>query len=388
MTDKTMDKTIYVVQLGGNAGVMIRATATIGKDTKLKLEFDESGKVTNLPTSACFDGIKTQQDFETHRHELISGVALEVLAPSNDAGIVVVQRASGRSNRYVNLPGATVTGELTAFTFPPTTISRHFRSPLHRQTFNEGPVSVWTTPMNDKNKGANRIDTWHVGLNGDVDQVCTYFVTDNDGKSGSWRLIDQVRWTGRAYKRRPGSPDYVLKSDDKRVQDMFKLNEHVRRMFNEYVFVPGPDTENIEARSQVFMDDKFRAAVDSASLGIWEGPEDFWSIPSPGVPLKDNQGVVKFHTWGVGEESFGIIIAKDGTELSFSHRAIPMEYRDQLDDDHGNFSIPPGTVVTIVGEPVSAVPGRNWRAPKVRKIIPVVTPVSTDRSVQNSKVAA
>lgn len=365
------DNTLRIFAVGeGNLtyGMKVEAVCGEGRDMRsVPCEFNGRGLITNLPRSANWGEVKSREDFDRRRNKLVRRFHLEPVHGA-DAGIVVAQR--GQQNRYRAAPGMSLLqGELVSHSLPPLGVTHWFRSAEEQEKFGLGPTAVWTDPMSKKFGGPNRVDVWFIGLNGSVNLHCAYLVTLDDGVT--FRLVGQDRWVGDVYRRKPGTK-HVLRSEDKRVAEVYNRSSEVRDMLDRYVFVPGDHSENFEARMQILENPAFRQAVEAANVEVWDGDDNFWFERNPGTDLREDQGVVKFLTYGVGRGSFGILNWK-GSPYQFDHRSIVGAA--ELADEQGIVFLAPGTVVDIGAEPVRAIAGNNFNPPKIAKITPRLVPV-------------
>jgi len=208
-------------------------------------------------------------------------------------------------------------------------------------------LGVRTNPMNRLN--SNRVDLWHVA-GGVATLHCLYLVTLNDGKS--FHLFHQKRGAWKVSKRREDTP-YVLRT--KKSEVVKALNEHdaVQLVLNKFVFTPvDVYTDGIEERVASFADRHLCGLLFSMeNLGTFEG--EYTPRQTERVPLPKGQGRVKFHTYGLGNGSYGLIEPNRPLEVGrVKHRTLQFAHHslcnaERFKDTQGIYHIPSGTVVKV-----------------------------------------
>ncbi len=286
------------------AGVI--AGVTFSRDSAaspIRGEVDQTTGVIQLAPAFLYGNLATIKEANERKKagRVVSYLNLEVAKHASDDRILVTQRLQG--NRYLMSANTSPFGEgLELYSFAPCAVKMRQRDEDEQQALGLGPLAVWADTQMGKD-ASNRADLWRVEKNGRISLFSVLIVTFDDGKT--FQIIGEYRWEGQLYLRTKTGP-YALVSDDERTAVTFG-NDEVRKLLNKYVFVPDDGYENFEQRLQVLLLPEFRALVGSASVGPWEGSDDFWLKPKPRVGLVGNQGVVEFYAHGQADGSYGIV---------------------------------------------------------------------------------
>lgn len=284
----------------------------------------------NLSPQQCYGKFQGRKDLSRELikqamagDELVTAFTMEVAHRKNDGNTLVLNRLMG--DRYTHDASEAPAGELWRHSFPMCEINTRIRG-KHETSKGLKPLSVWTR-SNMTDSTSNRADVWRIESEGNalgqVSFMRLLVLSLDDGET--FQIVGETGWEGMVYKRKVPGPYTLQHPDDraKNAKSKFKslqaiaANPAVADILQNYVFVPDKGYENFERRLQVLLVPEFRAIIEKIgpSLPTWERDETFWVFPEP-RPLKDDEALVDFYLYGLGDAAGGFAILAQPRTLS------------------------------------------------------------------------
>jgi|GEM_PF-5048876 len=291
-----------------NLGVVASVTAHTKNNLVRGIEPIGIDQKTGVITLPAFIGGSTKESMPSH-------FTLEVGHHKNDKRVIVAQREKG--DRYHLASTTSPFGELIVHTEPPCEVRIRNLSQKEMDEQEVGSLAIWLDTQMQTRHGSNRADVIRITEDGKVSlhRILLVYL------DGNFRLVSEAGWEGELFLRADPSKPYELESDDERIIGAYHGHDEVRKILQNYVFVPDFGYPSIEGWLQMLLLPQFRALVTSTKgLDTWDKSEQFWSKPEPKVAITEGQGVVEWFVYGTGGTAMGYV--KLHTPIVHKGRAV------------------------------------------------------------------
>lgn len=281
-----------------------------GEGSRIEPMIEDDGYI-KLPEDMTWGGVESYGDIHADAGVLVQRFELSV-ALQQGRMAVVTQRGSALD--YDDPTGLLSMSGVKIHTFPACRVRSVVQSGWRKDRY--GPVAVWTETMGTAGgpKGPNRADIWLLAENGDLELFQILVITLDNGKS--FRLVGTPRWRGHVSRREDGDK-YTPRSLGGPVEEAAYANGNIRLVMDQFAFRPEVGFGCFESRWNILGKSELVSWLSTLDLPTWDGDEgslhpDF----SPRVSLGENEGVVKFQSYGLAQGSLAYVTLADPIKTS------------------------------------------------------------------------